>query len=190
MVGFAATLEESRTFGNYNFMDQIQALRWVQQNIRCVSTHPHHVEAGLTLFADTTTPPLRYFGGDPSAVTLGGQSAGGISVSVHLVASQSRGLFQQAIIESAVVTNLTTQALITTQGNALIADLGCPTSSSAATLAVRIPSFTPSPIYYFFARFLSCLLIGPSLIFKNLPFLHSVSVRSMCPLCSICSRPF
>jgi carboxylesterase type B len=36
MIGHAAFLEETGTFGNYYLMDQIQALRWVQENIRCV----------------------------------------------------------------------------------------------------------------------------------------------------------
>jgi carboxylesterase type B len=33
MLAHPAFLEETGTFGNYNIMDQIQALRWVQENI-------------------------------------------------------------------------------------------------------------------------------------------------------------
>ena len=61
--------------GNYGLLDQIAALQWVQKNID-------------------------KFGGDPSRVTLFGQSAGGESILIHLVSPESKGLFSQAIVES------------------------------------------------------------------------------------------
>jgi len=61
--------------GDYGIMDQQAALRWVQRNIR-------------------------WFGGDPSNVTIFGQSAGALSVHTHLASPESAGLFDRAIIQS------------------------------------------------------------------------------------------
>ena len=77
-LGFLAhpALGPPGAVGNYGLADQQAALRWVRDNIA-------------------------NFGGDPGEVTIGGESAGGMSVCDHLVAPGSAGLFRAAIIQSA-----------------------------------------------------------------------------------------
>ena len=76
-LGFLAhpALGPPGAVGNYGLSDQQAALRWVHDNIA-------------------------NFGGDPDAVTVAGESAGGMSVCDHLVAPGSEGLFRAAIIQS------------------------------------------------------------------------------------------
>ncbi|KES06023.1 hypothetical protein BU52_16520 [Streptomyces toyocaensis] len=72
-------LETRGESGNYGFLDQQAALRWVRRNATA-------------------------FGGDPGNVTLFGQSAGGYSTCAHLVAPSSAGLFHRVILQSAPCT--------------------------------------------------------------------------------------
>src|SRR5580698_8553241 len=80
VLGFLALPEltsesDHRASGNYGLLDQIAALQWVHENIA-------------------------RFGGDPSRVTLAGQSAGGMSVHDLTASPLAKGLFQRAIVES------------------------------------------------------------------------------------------
>ena len=69
------TKEAPEAPANFGFLDQQCATRWVKRNIAA-------------------------FGGDPENITIGGQSAGGMSVCAQMTSPQNEGLFNRAIVES------------------------------------------------------------------------------------------
>lgn len=75
--GHPALSKENPTgpLGNYAFMDQIEALKWVKRNIEA-------------------------FGGDANNVTIFGESAGGWSVNTLMTSPLAKGLFHKAIAQS------------------------------------------------------------------------------------------
>jgi para-nitrobenzyl esterase len=81
VLGYLAHPELSRespqgVSGNYGLLDQIAALKWARANVEA-------------------------FGGDPSNVTIAGESAGGLSVMYLMASPLARGLFAKAIAQSA-----------------------------------------------------------------------------------------
>lgn len=74
-VNFGSIVGPEHAGANLGLLDQIQALRWVRENIEA-------------------------FGGDPDRVTVAGESAGSVSVSLLLTAPAAAPFFQQAVMES------------------------------------------------------------------------------------------
>ncbi|TSN12278.1 Neuroligin-2 [Bagarius yarrelli] len=72
--GFLSTGDQSAK-GNYGLLDQIQALRWLNENIG-------------------------HFGGDPERITIFGSGAGATCINLLILSHHSEGLFQRAIAQS------------------------------------------------------------------------------------------
>lgn len=71
IFGFMST-EDSAAPGNYGSLDQVEALKWVQENIAA-------------------------YGGDPDQVTIFGMSAGGASVHYLTLSPLTQNLYKNAI---------------------------------------------------------------------------------------------
>ncbi|KAF5303035.1 hypothetical protein FQR65_LT08364 [Abscondita terminalis] len=90
--------------GNVGFLDQVMALRWVQENIAA-------------------------FGGNPKDVTIFGESAGAGSVAHHLLNPLSDNLFKRGIMQSGTILApwaLQNQITAIERGLLLAKELGCP----------------------------------------------------------------
>jgi para-nitrobenzyl esterase len=98
-VNLGAALNSADIPSNLGLRDQISALTWVRTNIAA-------------------------FGGDPDRVTIGGQSAGSMSVSLLLHIPKARPLFQQAIMQSGAVSLIHGQAKSEAIGRQYAAALG------------------------------------------------------------------
>lgn len=107
--GFLALPGHNSIRGNAGLMDQQLALRWVAENIAA-------------------------FGGDPSKVTLFGESAGSASVGYQLLSPGSKDLFQRAVMQSGSPNApwaRVSQETAWHRSKTLVQVLGCPLSPNA-----------------------------------------------------------
>ncbi|KUI26028.1 carboxylesterase [Mycobacterium sp. IS-1496] len=125
-MGFLAhpALGEPGDVGNYGLADQQAALRWVRDNIA-------------------------EFGGDPTKVTVAGESAGGMSVCDHLVAPGSEGLFRAAVIQSAPCQAQAPLPVAERRSLDYAAEVGCPDPATAAECLRALPADTlRKPVWF------------------------------------------
>ncbi len=102
ILGFldlSACSDKYKYSGNVGMLDVVQALQWVQNNIR-------------------------QFGGDPANVTVFGESGGGGKVGTLLCMPSANGLFHKAIIMSGTILNVNTKAMTQELGKAVLRELG------------------------------------------------------------------
>jgi len=100
---------KDQPLGDYGLMDQIAALKWVQRNIRA-------------------------FGGEPSNVTVFGESAGGADVLALMATPAARGLFEKATVESGPDWEGVPLVQAEQAGEGLAEQLGLPADATAVQL--------------------------------------------------------
>lgn len=74
ILGFFTSMD-AEAVGNMGLLDQQAAMKWVKNNIK-------------------------HFGGNPDNISLMGYGSGALSVVLHMINPQSRGLFHKAIVMS------------------------------------------------------------------------------------------
>jgi para-nitrobenzyl esterase len=113
---------EGHPWGNYGILDQQAALRWVKANIA-------------------------NFGGDPTRVLLGGQSAGASDTGANMVSPGAAGLFNRALPQSGPGPGaFTSGATALTRGNNFAAAASCSTSACLRAMsAARVLQLQGTP---------------------------------------------
>ncbi|XP_062497074.1 bile salt-activated lipase [Pezoporus occidentalis] len=106
-LGFLST-GDANLPGNYGLKDQQMAIAWVKRNIKA-------------------------FGGDPENITIFGESAGAVSVSLQMLTPKNKGLFRRAISQSGVgLCSWAIQKNPLTWAKELGQSVGCPTDNTTA----------------------------------------------------------
>lgn len=106
-----ATFSETETTGNWGLMDQQLALRWMDKYIS-------------------------FFGGN-SSVQIMGQNAGSLSVMLHMISPESKGLFTSAVAMNGAAIPLFTQNRAYDATYSLAERLGCPINPEQQLACMR-----------------------------------------------------
>lgn len=132
--------------GNMGLKDQRLLLRWVSENISC-------------------------FGGDPSNVTLFGESAGSASVHLHYLTAESRKYFHKAICQSGTAFNVwVEQKDCETKARTLAKNLGCAGDSDEEVYETLMSA----SVFDLFAKSAGCMSMNDVLAMRMFPFTPTV----------------
>ncbi|XP_056007622.1 uncharacterized protein LOC125666537 isoform X2 [Ostrea edulis] len=127
IFGFLS-LGTSEALGNYGIWDQMLALEWVHQNIDS-------------------------FGGDPTSVTIFGESAGGASVSLLSLIPRNRNRFHRVIAQSGVLTAPWAMSNVTGASHAIGEMSGCSKTLQTAAFVRCLQSLSPTTLLNNFLRY-------------------------------------
>lgn len=150
-------LDDGDAPGNMGMLDQVAALKWVNTNIR-------------------------YFGGNPDSITLIGESAGSVSVNLHLLSPASRGLFNRAVLMSGVATApfaTVSPAEAQRLSLDLAAHVGCDTSRDKQEIIQCLRSTDAGVLTAAQFQFFSSVLKFPFVVTIDREFLPSCPSRLM-----------
>ncbi|XP_015196055.1 neuroligin-2a isoform X1 [Lepisosteus oculatus] len=112
VLGFLSTGDQAAK-GNYGLLDQIQALRWLNENIG-------------------------HFGGDPERITIFGSGAGASCVNLLILSHHSEGLFQRAIAQSgSAISSWSVNYQPLKYTNILARKVGCSQAAASTTEVVE-----------------------------------------------------
>ena len=125
--------DENGHSGNYGFTDQLEALRWIRENIAC-------------------------FGGDPDNITVGGQSGGSQKVCMMAGSPAAKGMIRRVIAHSGLkwLQQFKTQEDAEAEGRAYLEACGIDPEISAEELralpptsfALKVPVKVPGEMVY------------------------------------------
>jgi len=108
-------VQDAASSGCLGILDQVEALRWVRNNIAS-------------------------FGGDPQNVTVFGESAGAMSVATLLGLKEAKGLFHKAILQSGAAANLHTRSRAALLAKELLELLGLKPGPELSDSLRKVPT--------------------------------------------------